>query len=395
MKAIHPFPARMAPDAVSRWIEALPPGATVLDPMCGSGVVLRQAIQAGCRAKGFDLDPLAVCMSRVWTLKGEASNLPEMAREVAERAKRRRLTYLSLPNVKRCAETRSFVEYWFAEPQRSQLARLAASIDEYAGTQSQWTRDALFIAMSRLIVTKHVGASLAWDVSHSRPHKVRDTNEFDVLENFVRSAGKISNLLVAEPPKRSALVEAGDSRALSEVRSNSVDAVITSPPYLNAIDYMRGHKLSLVWMGHTIPQLRDLRSQSIGSERTKANRAGAAVTEDELLMVLPEVQSLSTRHRAVILKYTNDANRVAQEMGRVLKADGKMVLVVADSSIRGVPVRSSSIFAWAAKRNGFHLTQSFDREIPPNRRYLPMNSIDGALGKRMRTEKVQAFKKIS
>src|SRR3712207_7608036 len=44
-------------------------------------------------------------------------------------------------------------------------------------------------------------------------------------------------------------------------------AAITSPPYLNAIDYLRGHRLSLVWLGYRIGDLRLTRAVSIGAER--------------------------------------------------------------------------------------------------------------------------------
>ena len=44
--------------------------------------------------------------------------------------------------------------------------------------------NALKLAISRTIITKKVGASLAWDVSHSRPHKVKTDNDYDVLAGF-------------------------------------------------------------------------------------------------------------------------------------------------------------------------------------------------------------------
>jgi DNA modification methylase len=65
MRSIHPFPARMAPDAIAHLIDKLPADATILDPMCGSGVVLRVALMSGRKAFGFDIDPLAVLMSKV------------------------------------------------------------------------------------------------------------------------------------------------------------------------------------------------------------------------------------------------------------------------------------------------------------------------------------------
>src|SRR5437879_4143579 len=64
-KHVHPFPARMAPEVALDKIELLTdPGATVLDPMCGSGTVVRLASDAERFGIGVDLDPLAVIITR-------------------------------------------------------------------------------------------------------------------------------------------------------------------------------------------------------------------------------------------------------------------------------------------------------------------------------------------
>ena len=86
MRSIHPFPARMAPDAIADVLDTLPANATVLDPMCGSGVVVRLALLSGRRALGFDIDPLAVLMSRVWTANKSLRKAEEYASEIASRA---------------------------------------------------------------------------------------------------------------------------------------------------------------------------------------------------------------------------------------------------------------------------------------------------------------------
>src|SRR5947199_8847235 len=64
---IHPFPARMAPEIAIAELGRLGPGSTVFDPMMGSGTVLRHAVEFGHKAIGFDMDPLAILMSRVWS----------------------------------------------------------------------------------------------------------------------------------------------------------------------------------------------------------------------------------------------------------------------------------------------------------------------------------------
>jgi hypothetical protein len=273
----------MAPDTVARWLKDLPSGSQILDPMCGSGVVVRQSALLGHRAKGFDVDPLAVLMSKVWTRKGKHTALCEIASDLITKAKRPgRFSHLDLPWIADCPETQAFIEYWFAEPQRSNLARLAWEIKRLRKREDGWVCDALQVALSRIIITKQAGASLAWDVSHSRPHRMRDDNDFDVYEGFQKAVARLVDLLDSETLPKSGVVKCGDCRNLSTVKRGSVDAVVTSPPYLNAIDYLRGHKLSLVWLGHTTPALRDIRAGAVGTERAglQANAAEYAMLEN-------------------------------------------------------------------------------------------------------------------
>ena len=79
MIPVHPFPARMAPELALAGLESLRPGSLVLDPFAGSGTVLRQATELGHRAVGFDLDPLSVLMTRVWTTPVSDDATSEMA----------------------------------------------------------------------------------------------------------------------------------------------------------------------------------------------------------------------------------------------------------------------------------------------------------------------------
>ena len=89
-------------------------------------------------------------------------------------------------------------------------------------------------------------SSLARDTSHSRPHRVADENDFDVYDGFVRSARQLARRLNPQLIRGNAEVRISDARVLDTVDDQSIDLVLTSPPYLNAIDYLRGHRLTLV-----------------------------------------------------------------------------------------------------------------------------------------------------
>ena len=90
----HAYPARAHPVTVRRLIESLAPeGGVVLDPFCGSGTVLVEAMLAGRNTVGTDLNPLAVMLSRAKTYprKPEVREaLLAAAKEVAAFADERR-----------------------------------------------------------------------------------------------------------------------------------------------------------------------------------------------------------------------------------------------------------------------------------------------------------------
>src|SRR5215467_4388109 len=90
---------------------------------------------------------------------------------------------------------------------------------------------------------RRIAARLARDVSHSRPHKVEGHSDFAVIPAFESSLGVVRQRLRDAPPPGRAVVSIGDARALPRLRRGSVHAIVTSPPYVNAIDYLRGHRL--------------------------------------------------------------------------------------------------------------------------------------------------------
>jgi len=79
-----------------------------------------------------------------------------------------------------------------------------------------------------------------------------------------------------------------------------------------------------------------------------------------------------------------------------LRASGRAVYVVGDSTVRGTFIRNSSIVAAVAQERGFTLHSRHSRALPANRRYLPppgRNGKTAAMDARMRREVVMVFDK--
>lgn len=386
---VHPFPARMAPQLALDALRDVRAGGIVLDPMCGSGTVLTAAMQHGLGAIGRDIDPLAVLMSRVAT----AASDPEQLRHAAEGtiAQARSLAGqgdLAFPTIDRDPRALAYVDYWFGPEQQRQLRALALALPPEGETSS----DVLSLALSRTIVRKERGASLARDVSHSRPHRVADASTFDVLAAFTISVERILDA-IGVPQGADVSVRQGDARDLHDVPSASVAAVMTSPPYLNAIDYIRGHRLALIWLGASLDALRRIRSSSIGAERAPdaeydAERVSA------LLAGNGSAEALPPRFRNMFRRFASDMDSVLAETARVLEEDGRAVFVMGNSMIRGVFTDNAAVVSAAARAHGLQPAGRTERELPSANRYLPPpGSGASPLARRMRTEVVLTFRK--
>ena len=385
-RSIHPFPARMASEIALRALSGVPAGGTVCDPMCGSGTVLREASKRGFTAIGRDVDPLAILIAKVWNTPVDTNRLLHASDVVLADATSIRGQNCSSDWLDDDPETTKFVRYWFAASQRAQLLKLAVVLQQRQGPIA----NALRLALSRTIITKSGGASLASDTSHSRPHRTRETNDFDVFEGFAKSVRSIATSLERDPPSGSAIVRRGDATKLRWPGESSVDAIITSPPYGSGIDYLRGHKLALVWLGHTISSLRKIRSGSIGTQRGLEIGNGARRREIAEIAGAHELEGKALR---VLERFAVDMQKMFSRARRMLRPGGILVVVIGDSTVGGIHVDNAAILVDAAASAGLTETHRYTRMIPADRRYMPPpQSSDGsAMSKRLSVETVSTF----
>lgn len=391
MRHIHPFPARMAPEIALDRIKVHSEGSVILDPMAGSGMVLAQAARSGMKSIGIDLDPLAHLISKVGSSRVSDCEASDGLDMLLRACKAMRGGRPRLPWIDDHPETQEFIGYWFHEKQNRQLRRLAYHLVHDPVAVRPAVLNVLKIALSRLIVTKEPKASLARDTAHSRPHRTITDNDFDVMDALPASLAHVLVALDAKAIRVSPKVHLGDARNLTMVSSASVDRIITSPPYLNAIDYMRGHRLSLVWLGYSLDELRKIRATSIGAEK-----AAEADIDDEYDRMLKQLKlgNLSSRNRSMLHRYYMDLQAQTAEAGRVLKRGAIATYVIGNSTINGVYVRNSEILKCAGRNAGLIFLGESERDIPAHRRYMPLpTSGTNSLSTRMRTEHIIEFVK--
>ena len=359
-----------------------------MDPMCGSGLVVRRALDSGHIAIGLDIDPLAVLMAKVWTSRISQAINPSLGTRLVDKAQDLLGTPIELPWIDCDPATSEYIDFWFAAEQQEQIRALVVASGYLKGMR----RDLVHLALSRIIVTKSKGASLAADTSHSRPHRVRTENDFDALAGFKKSFERLIQLLRNHPVQEYGKIRHGDARTLRGIKGESVDAIITSPPYINAIDYLRGHRLALVWMGYSIKDIRGIRTLGVGAPHRHAKSVSKRA---DVILQAATNETLPKNVEPTVRRYILDMMACLKQTHRVLRPGGYAVYVVGNSTLKGIEIDTAKVITEIARKTGLCLENKYTRDIPREHRYLPPPQMtkNPQLAGRMKTESVLRFQK--
>jgi DNA modification methylase len=355
-----PYVQGYSAEFVRRVVDAagLPHGAAVLDPFAGSGTTLVEARRSGATALGTELLAPAVLAARVKT-RFEVE--PEALRAAAERtaARARRGRPGALPFLRETLQQ-------FEPEALSDLLCLRDALPN-GGTA---LGDAVRLAFGRVLIPSsrlHRSPCLGYDRRRHRVHP-------DPYDLFLSAVEEMSEDLEALQAERASWgpaseVRVGDARQVAWPRG-SVDLAVTSPPYVNGLDYVMNYKLDLAWLGYanSYADLATLRSAEVACDNlprseTSAYLAVSNTPDPWLEEILPRIRENVRRKgsyrrgdvHAVVHRYFADLVPVMVRVREALRHGGKFVLVVGDSLLAGTYVPGDLITARIGASVGFRL----------------------------------------
>jgi DNA modification methylase len=385
---IHAFAAKFPPQLPRAFIHGLTaPGDVVLDPMMGSGTTIVEALLEGRRGIGLDIDPLALRVSQAKTIPMSVDDLRDIGLKIVAHAQ----DLLANNSIERLMQkfdsrTKEFIDYWFYPNTQRELAALVLAIQT---VDVSLVRRFLELTFSSIIVTKSGGVSRARDLAHSRPHLDKGKNPKNALEQFsLRLQKNIKSMSHLDTKYALAAPLPGDARSMP-LRDEVIDLIVTSPPYANAIDYMRAHKFPLVWLGESVVDLTQLRARYIGSE--KINSAQDAELPDKIEGIIRQLAERDRKKSSILRKYFTEMKVVLAEMYRVLRKDSPAIVVVGPSIMHGLDVQTHHCLAEIAQETGFSVIGVVQRRLDRNKRMLPARfgkKTDSMIEQRMHEEYV-------
>lgn len=361
----HPFPARMPVEVAQAAVSVLSkPGDIILDPMIGSGVVAKASLALGRKVMGRDIDPLAVVQSRALCAGITEDRLESLANAVHKSASRilKSKKYIEAEWRRLDDEGGRFIRYWFRKRHADELFALSLAIDNEIGA-ADWP---IFAAIfSSLIISRGSGASRAMDLSRSRPHRVDSKIPKSPLEHWPRQLAAFHSYYKKSSLSGSADIKVGDARNL-RIPDESIHAIITSPPYLNAIDYMRTSKFSLIFLGSRLHELRTIRARAVGTE------VGLAPGHLPKALDTAVAKRVSDpKRRPMVRRYLFDLCNALSESFRVLKPGGHALYVMGPSILSRRNYDAAKVLCEVAREVGFRPVGHGRRDLSETRRSLP------------------------
>ena len=271
-----PWNGQFSPQLVEALIaDSVTEGNTILDPFVGSGTVLLEAARANAKAIGVEINPAAYYLARIY----EVINFDTEDRGAA------------------IVE----VDKWISELRGS----IGPLFDESDNSTAHKT----------LVETMLDGRRSESGLSGTIKNAVIVLSDIDNkrfgIERIVKVWTKIRNLIQSLPFESDAIsVIHGDARSIP-IDSESIDTVITSPPYINVFNYHQNYRKSVESLGWDV--LAVARAEIGANRKHRGNRL------------------------LTVIQYCIDMIEVLNEIARVCHPKSEVIMIVGrESNVRGI-----------------------------------------------------------
>lgn len=366
---VHPYPAKFIPQIPGHLIARLSlPGDFVLDPFGGSGTTALEAIRLGRRAASIDANPLGSLIGEVKTTSLSRQDLEEVDSLRATVAAQLESTTVAAELLIQHADMVPVIphrEKWFADQSVGELAYLRHVLASVGSTAA---RNIGLLALSRT-----VHQACFQDSETRYASKPRTVSEKESLATFIRNLNRVLDAVALRDSHlmhgSASFVTEDAYGALGRMPNDSVDLVVTSPPYGNAYDYHLYLRFRLLWLGFDPV---GLGRQEIGSH-LRHQREGSGFREylAELGRVLAELSRVARPGRYVALVlgnpiYGGRTYSITEELSRFAATTDLEFVGSITRPIHGVR-RSVSTAARRAQQEDIIL---FQKQIRPMRVHL-------------------------
>lgn len=361
----HRYPAKFIPQLVDKLLNTYTaPGDKVCDPFGGCGTTLVESKVQGRQSIGFDINPVAKLITDTKTHAISPVLLEAVFKKFQTDIER-----ASVLRKKRQHNSR--IHYWFEKETIQELDQIYAAI---LSIKNNDARRFFLCAFSHVLkncsrwLMKSIKPTVDKDKSIPKPkavftkHLNKMLQKNKALYTVLKDSGRL---------RVSSEMRLWDSTRPFPVKSNTLDLVITSPPYVTSYEYADLHQLSLLWFGEDkkhfkswdkfVSNFKGFRSGFVGSSfKSKTTRDYGSSIAWEIVFDL-SMKDWSFANG--VANYFSDMKKVFTEMHRVLKPGKKACIIIGNTELLGVPILNAEVAVQQMENIGFKQVKVVKRAV--------------------------------
>lgn len=362
----HRYPAKFIPQIVKRLIlDYTHDGDLVFDPFGGCGTTLVEAKTLGRQSIGFDINLVAKLITETKITSLNPTSLENYLNKFTDDYNRP----INKDNVYLQHSERT--NYWFDFKIQNELDKLYLTINEI---KSFKVRRFYLCAFSHILKN-----CSRWLMKSTKPqvdpHKIPP----DVFDTFI---SHIKHMMSKNKDFYQLLEESGDLKTIAKMKlrdstkrfplkDNSVDLIITSPPYVTSYEYADLHQLILLWLGDDphrysrwytyAQQYQSFREKFVGTKLGGPNKGSKflGIFAHHIINQLPNTK----QYGKSVSKYFSDMQKSFREMYRVLKPGKKACIIIGNTTLVGVEIRNAEVAVEQMQELGFIIKHVIKREL--------------------------------
>ncbi len=314
---ISPYVGRIKPSFAHFLIEYVSSkGDIVLDPFCGIGTITTEAMLMNRNSIAVDLNPYAYQIA--------------LAKSFNNHTKDDLIKYLNKIKINTKKISISEIPDWVKEYYNHETLKEILFLIKKLKKDKQYFLLGCLTGISQGHRPGHLSKPCAWTL----PYKPRKDDKGEYREAIPRLIEKVKRTYKDGFTTTGKMEVYFDDARKLPIKDNSVDHIITSPPYYDTLDYVGSHRLRLAILGHYDPE-------ENGKLRKKL------------------IQQFDS--------YLDEMTLCIKEMQRVLKVGGYCVFIVGDCFKGKKVINTANTLKSILENNGFVCHAIIEDAIPMNK----------------------------
>lgn len=358
---LEEFPYSLIEDKIKEY--KLQDNSFIVDPFCGSGTTLISANMFHMNAVGFDVSPLMTFVSKVKTTWDvDINEFKKWAKKICEQFLQKviEIDKIKFTNGFLKAMPKRELNQWLSPRLQQEVSLLKYIINKIPNLE---IRNIFLLAMLKSCFDSSY-VSLCPGTTF---YPFREKDEFWTLftEKIIQIYDDLKAIQKHDHYGKSTLINDTCLNAQKYLESDSIDFIITSPPYPNDLEYTRQTRLELYLLDlvKSMDDIQKIKRQMVkSSTKLIFKESNSTIFSEKFHKVMAVSEKIyeQTKNKnwgfdypRMVREYFGDMYLCLKEFYPLMKKNSHFILVVGDQTIKGVLIPVGDILITMAKEIGY------------------------------------------